>query len=316
MQNYLAQQGPEAKMKMEALKNERSFREATAAAGGDMTKIAGAAMQFGKPEVAAGIYKAQEDRLARVQTAHDALENRKVQMEQTHALNLQRITDATQRTAETARHNQAMETLGAQSRGLQAEIARGNQELKKLGLELQAEKIRIDREKLGQGKVLPSPLQKQLTEAAELTDATTRFKTTFKDEYGGKTVTGELGNVAGRIFGDESGQSQWWQDYELHQSQVRNKLFGSALTAPEIEAWNKSAINPRMEAKQIKENLARRFKLENTGLERLMKGAAAGGYKKEQIEAFTGREVSGVGPALKPAPVNPPPKAVDWKDLK
>ena len=157
-------------------------------------------------------------------------------------------------------------------------------------------------------KPLPIPLQKQLSEGAELVDATQRFTSTFKDEYGGKTLTGGLGNVYGKTFGDETGQSQWWQDYELHQSQIRNKLFGSALTAPEIEAWNKSAINPRMASSQIRANLARRNQLEQTGLDRLMKGAAAGGYNKDQIEAFTGRS-----PAAPVAKVLPPVNSKGWK---
>lgn len=141
-------------------------------------------------------------------------------------------------------------------------------------------------------RAVPSPLQKQLTEGAELADATKRFATTFKDDFAGKTITGELGNTYGKIMGDDTGQTQWWQDYELHQSQIRNKLFGSALTAPEIEAWNKSAINPRMDAKQVKANLTRRNMLEQRGIDRLMKGAIAGGYNKEQIEAFTGRSTT------------------------
>ena len=150
-------------------------------------------------------------------------------------------------------------------------------------------------------RALPSPLQKQLTEAAELSDATQRFSTSFKDDFAGKTLTGELGNTYGRIMGDDTGQSQWWQDYELHQSQVRNKLFGSALTAPEIEAWNKSAINPRMDSAQVRANLQRRNTLESRGLERLMKGATAGGYNREQIEAFTGRSATPRGTPLAPA---------------
>ena len=152
-------------------------------------------------------------------------------------------------------------------------------------------------------RALPSPLQKQLTEAAELADATERFKTTFKPEYAGKTITGELSNTYGRVMGDDTGQAQWWQDYELHQSQVRNKLFGSALTAPEIEAWNKSAINPRMAPSQVTANLARRDVLEKRGLERVMRGAAAGGYNPAQIEAFTGRPVSGAPTAPAQGPV-------------
>ena len=150
-------------------------------------------------------------------------------------------------------------------------------------------------------RAIPSPLQKQLTEAAELADATDRFRTTFKPEYAGKTITGELGNTVGRVMGDDTGQSQWWQDYELHQSQVRNKLFGSALTAPEIEAWNKSAINPRMNADEVRKNLVRRDMLEKRGLERVTRGALAGGYNPAQIEAFTGRAAGQAAPAA-PAP--------------
>ena len=141
-------------------------------------------------------------------------------------------------------------------------------------------------------KPLPGPLQKQLTEVSELADASERFKSTFKNEYGGKTVTGGLSNLTGRVLGDETGQAQWWQDYELYQSQVRNKLFGSALTSPEISAWNKSAINPRMDVEQIKLNLERRNKLEQTAISRLMKGASIA-YDKNQIEAFTGRSIDG-----------------------
>ena len=153
-----------------------------------------------------------------------------------------------------------------------------------------------------QNRPLPSPLQKQLTEIADLADATERFDSTFQDSYGGKTITGELSNVKGKYFGDDTGQSQWWQDYELHQSQVRNKLFGSALTAPEIAAWEKSAINPRMEPKQIRANLARRKELEQRAINRLMRGAAVT-YNKEQIEAFTGRTIpSGGQPERRSAP--------------
>lgn len=160
-------------------------------------------------------------------------------------------------------------------------------------------------------KAVPSPLQRELTTAAELADATKRFTETFKDNFGGKTITGEAGNIVGRVFGDDTGQTQWWQDYELHQSQVRNKLFGSALTKTEMEAWNKSAINPRMDSGEIRKNLERRADLEKKGLDRLMKGAVAGGYKKEQIEAFTGRGIADTAPTAPPSG-----KVVDFGSLK
>ena len=156
-------------------------------------------------------------------------------------------------------------------------------------LALQQQLAELKKQGASIGKAIPNPLQKQLTETAEIADATQRFHTTFKDEFADAPVTGELRNTIGRYFGDQTGRSQWWQDYELHQSQVRNKLFGSALTAPEIEAWNKSAINPKMESKQVKDNLKRRNDIEKKGLDRLIKGTIAGGYNKAQVEALTGR---------------------------
>ena len=57
-----------------------------------------------------------------------------------------------------------------------------------------------------------------------------------------------------------------------------------------------------MDAGQVRTNLARRNKLEQSGIDRLIKGAVAGGYSREQIEAFTGR---GITPETAPAPSTP-----------
>lgn len=220
--------------------------------------------------------------MARIDQQRDAATQRHQQevryADMMHEWRMMNARTTQEQAAERARHNKVVEGLTAGANETRAELAR------------------LRATTAAQGKALPAPLQKQLTEAAELDDATQRFHSTFKPEYGGKTVTGELGNVYGKVMGDSTGQTQWWQDYELHQSQVRNKLFGSALTAPEIEAWNKSAINPRMDPKQIKLNLERRATLERTAINRLMKGAAAGGYNKDQIEAFTGRPVPNSAP--------------------
>lgn len=140
-----------------------------------------------------------------------------------------------------------------------------------------------------QAKPLPTAAVKSLTEAGEMLSNSSRFVETFQPEFGGKTITGGLGNTIGRITGDETGQSQWWQDYELHQSMVRNKLFGSALTKVEVDSWNKAAVNPRMDPVQIEENLARRAMLERKAGARLAKTYyTAGTYPPEQIEAATG----------------------------
>ena len=153
------------------------------------------------------------------------------------------------------------------------------------------------------GKPLPTGTANKIEEAGTLVDATSRFNTTFKDEFGGDMirVVGEARNTMGSKFGDETGRSAWWKDYDLHQSQVRNKLFGSALTASEIEAWNKSAINNGMDPKEIRKNLQLRADIEERGLSKLMRSAEAGGYNKAQIEELAGRPI----PAERSKPVVP-----------
>jgi hypothetical protein len=146
LQQRLQQETPEYQARMEALKNEKLFREAVAGASGDMTKIAGAAVQYGKPELALNLYKQQEDRAARLQQSADALDLKRTQLEQAHSLNLQRITDANERRAETARHNQALEALTSRSNEFKRENAGLANQLKLLDLELKGNKI--DAEKL------------------------------------------------------------------------------------------------------------------------------------------------------------------------
>src|SRR4051812_38014860 len=96
LQQKIQQASPDYQAKVEALKNERGYREELSALGDspDLGTVAKIATKYGKPEVAASMFKAQEDRAARLQTAADNLEMRKLQMEQTHELALQRITDS------------------------------------------------------------------------------------------------------------------------------------------------------------------------------------------------------------------------------
>lgn len=136
LQQKIQQASPEYQAKVEALKNERSYREEISALGDnpDLGAVAKIATKHGKPEIAASLFKAQEDRAARLQTSSDNLEMRKLQLEQTHELALQRITDSQGRQAETERHNRALEALNAQNASLNAEF-------KRLSLDLQKQKL-------------------------------------------------------------------------------------------------------------------------------------------------------------------------------
>lgn len=159
---------------------------------------------------------------------------------------------------------------------------------------LRTQKLRQEIEnKQRAGKPLNSQQIKQLTGLAEIADATDRFINTFDDDYAGykSEFVGDAVNWSKRTFGDESNQGAWWQDYELHQSQIRNNLFGSALTPGEQAAWMKSAIHPGMDPGEVRKNLARRNEIETTAIARLMRGLEAGGHGREQIEEFAGRPI-------------------------
>jgi hypothetical protein len=123
--DQLEQQSPEGQAKVQALKNELGYRDA-------MTKLppdadydtrAKVAAQFGKPELQMAYLKAKEDRAARVQQAADTLELKRAQLDQTHELTLQRLTDSQAKQAETERHNRAQEALNTQLGTMKLELA-------------------------------------------------------------------------------------------------------------------------------------------------------------------------------------------------
>lgn len=138
------------------------------------------------------------------------------------------------------------------------------------------------------GKALPSPAVKDLAGAGTSVENTRRLAGSFKDEFGGKVVLGDMSNTMGRIFGDDTGQAQWWQDQDQQQNQTRHELFGSALTKTELAAWEKTAVTPNMDPKQIRENLQRRSEIEARAASKLARAYEAGGYNKQQIRELLG----------------------------
>lgn len=138
------------------------------------------------------------------------------------------------------------------------------------------------------GKALPSPAVKELGGAGAAVENTQRLQNTFKDDFGGKVILGDMSNTMGRIFGDSTGQAQWWQDMEQQQNQTRHELFGSALTKTELAAWEKTAVTPNMDAKQIRENLQRRSDIEARAASKVARAYQAAGYNKDQIRELLG----------------------------
>lgn len=160
------------------------------------------------------------------------------------------------------------------------------------------------------GKALPNPAVKDLGSAGAAVENTRRLASSFKKDYGGKSILGDMSNTIGRLAGDDTGQAQWWQDMDALQNQTRHELFGSALTSTELAAWEKTSITPRMEAKQIQDNLQRRQEIEARAASKLARSYVAAGYNKNQIAELLGTAAQYVeNPAQPVAPAGPRAKS-------
>lgn len=148
----------------------------------------------------------------------------------------------------------------------------------------QTQQFKVDHPTTPKVKPLPTPAVNKLAEAGTDLETLSRLNSSFKDEYGGHAILGDAVNTYGRLVGDDTGQAQWWQDYQGHVNEVRNRLFGSALTLPEKAEFYKAMVTPRMEAGEIRKNLARQAEIADRAARKLAKSYAAQGYSQEAID--------------------------------
>jgi hypothetical protein len=156
------------------------------------------------------------------------------------------------------------------------------------------ERNAINREKMSAvktGKALSMPGMKDLEGKAKGYEDMTRLSTGFTDDFAGNTFTGALENFAGRLGGEnigltDPGQTQWWQDYQGYVNQVRNDLFGAALTATEKAEFEKAIVMPGMDPQQAHLNLQRQQAITQKALARAGNVYRKGGYNAEQISEY------------------------------
>lgn len=111
---------------------------------------------------------------------------------------------------------------------------------------------------------------------------------TFTDEFAGNTITGGLENTIQQRFSGfgTPGQSQWWATFKGLDNQIRNDLFGSALTPTEKAAYAQTTIEPNMDPKIVRENLRTRLGIIQGALERRRDFLLKNGYKAEAVDAL------------------------------
>lgn len=115
LQKRIEMESPEYKARVEALKNEKLFREEVAGAEGDMTRIATAAVKYGKPELAVNLYNQQESRVARI--------------EQAKMDGARKLTELEFRLADRALDRDSRERMTAMADETRRTIASGNQQI-------------------------------------------------------------------------------------------------------------------------------------------------------------------------------------------
>lgn len=160
-------------------------------------------------------------------------------------------------------------------------------------------------------KPLPGAAIKDLEGKANAYEQMTRLTSGFQPAFSGNTVTGGLENLAGRLGGEkvgitDPGQTQWWQDYQSYVNQVRNDLFGSALTVPEKQEFLKAMVTPDMDPEQAAQNLARQQALAQNALARSGAVYSKSGYDADAVAEFVPQGLQRVD-MTKPAPGGPKP---------
>jgi len=141
-----------------------------------------------------------------------------------------------------------------------------------------------------------SPYEAQIGIYAGLKGA----KDSFKDDFGGNTLTGGLENTIQGAFGGfgTEGQRDWWAQFKANDNVIRNKLFGAALTPSEQKAYEATTIAPSMDPGEIRRNLASRAAIVQKALARKTKFLRAQGYNGEAIDALAGEYAPDFNPDL------------------
>lgn len=142
----------------------------------------------------------------------------------------------------------------------------------------------------------------KLTEEGNKFASVTGFGDKFKDEYSGyKTQgVGDAATYLGRNMpwmpGAASAESaSFWQEYDKYKNVVRNDLFGSALTSTEKAAFEKADINPGMDPKIIRQNLAVQKAAVTSALKKKASALIQAGFDPAPIAAAYGVDLSDLG---------------------
>jgi len=288
LQKKLQEASPEYQAKIEALNNEKQFRLAATEAKGDQAKIAAAAVQYGKPELALSLYKNQEDRATRIQLAHDALEAKRQDLET-------KINDKALDRDQKERYNTMMAELRQQGLNLQQQLALSNQELKKMqfgmkadqGLQKQVQQLggALEKANLPEADAVLGNVEAALKKNPDLAEYISGFKSILPDRVvgtdiaAGKQAFQKLFNIT---LKNRSGSAVTNQELERLKSEF---AAGAFKTAPQLQ----KAVD------QARDIINKHY------------ASVTAGFGKDALEAYN-ENIRGLGGRV----VLEPPKSSGW----
>jgi hypothetical protein len=124
----------------------------------------------------------------------------------------------------------------------------------------------------------------------------------------GAKMLGFFQNRPGVTENDALKAVEFWQGYKRYVNVVRNELFGASLTPSEQKAFADADINPGMDPRVIRQNLAIQQDLARKGMARMAQGLLAEGVPPDRIEARMGVPLASLqeqGPTARPGEPNP-----------
>lgn len=220
----------ETQVRKKALENEAGFRSAIQSSGGDIGKIAAAAMQYGKPEVALKMYDSAEERIRKTQEAKDKLEQRAEEFRL-------RMEDKAASREQQAQYQQMMLSMRQQANNLSAQIAQGNQQLRGMQMQLMNDQREDRRSQFVDRAVTSFANELQQNKLPSLTSSITAANDMLK-KYTDKDIPG-LGVVVGSKYVPGPLRTEEAKNVRSSLQAVTNDLLnlysGLAVTLPESE---------------------------------------------------------------------------------
>ena len=132
----------------------------------------------------------------------------------------------------------------------------------------------------------------------------------FKDSYGGhvfQTVADAKLWITQKFTGDETGFAGWVRDKQKITNQIRNDLFGSALTAPEKIEFQKSEVAITDSPAVIRAGLKKQLAIATKASNKIVQAYLLGNGDKSQIRAAVGETAWNLATNVKDKTKQPKP---------